>query len=128
MPGRRARGRADHDDAGAEKPELLADHREDEVVVRVRQRDAGCCAEPSPEQAADAERQQALDRVVPVAERVGPGVQKADAVHLVAAQATGRRPAGAAGITPRGAQLPPATKNIVSAVRPMTTVVPRSGS
>ena len=52
---------------GADQPELLADDREDEVVECVRDEEpAGhaALAEPRTEDAAEAERQQALDGVV----------------------------------------------------------------
>ena len=114
----------------ADHPELLADLGEDEVVERVGDEDPAL-PETRPEQAADAQRQQALDRVEARAEPVEPGVlPDPDALELVAAQADHdhrqRRPRRPS--PPRWMRLAPATKNIVNAVSVMTIVVPRSGS
>ena len=57
----------------AEEPELLADDREDEVVVRVRAgtgRRPAALAEALPEQAAERQREEALDGLVALALRV----------------------------------------------------------
>ena len=68
----------DQHDQLADQPELLAEHREDEVRVRVRQvlplLTAG--AEPDPEPSAGAERDQTLDQLIPVAQRVLPRVEE----------------------------------------------------
>ena len=67
----------DHHDEGAHEAELLADDREDEVAVRVRQvvplLPAG--AEADAEPSARSERDQPLDQLIPVAHPVGPRVQ-----------------------------------------------------
>ena len=61
----------DHD--RPDHPELLADLGEDEVVERVRDEDLAL-AEPGPEQATDAERQESLDGVEALAQAVEPGI------------------------------------------------------
>ena len=88
---RRARGRARRPAthrARAEQAQLLADHRVDEVAVRVGQVEELLPAlhEPDAGEAARAHRDQALDDLVAGAARVGPRVQEGlDAVAPVGA-------------------------------------------
>ena len=112
------------------QPELLADLGEDEVVEGVGHGHAAG-AEAGPEQPADAEREQPLDGVEALAERIEPRVlPDPDPVELVAVQADHehRHARPPAAITARWNRFAPATKNIVNAVSVMTLVVPRSGS
>src|SRR4051794_38202848 len=79
-----------YDKAAADQPELLADDRKDEVVERVRQEEpAGepALAEARADESSEPEREQTLDRVEALAERIDPRVEpRLDAVHLVAAE------------------------------------------
>src|SRR5439155_25471373 len=74
-PGIREQDEQADDEGGPDEPELLADERGDEVVRGVWQlQPAGelALAETRPEDAAEAEREQALDRVEAGPERVCP--------------------------------------------------------
>ncbi len=77
----------DHE-PGPDEPELLADDREDEVVPGVREvQPAGraALAQARPQDAAEPEREEALDRVEARTERVAPGVEPGpDPLELIA--------------------------------------------
>ena len=124
----------DHDPR-PDQPELLADDREDVVVAGVRQEQpAGQPALPEPG-ARGSRRARA---------RAGPGScgSRSRAGRTTGRARSGSGPSGSragrrarsptraanADRTRGGSGSPPATKNIVSPVRPMTIVVPRSGS
>ena len=64
----------------ADQPELLGDHRVDEVVVRLGQVEELLHAahQPAAEDAAGADRDHRLDHLEAVAERIVPGIEERD--------------------------------------------------
>src|SRR4029078_6336865 len=96
------------DDRRPDEPELLADDRKDEVVPRVREVEpAGelALAQAAPEEPAEAECEEALDRVEARTERICPWVEEApQPLGLVAAQTEDQDPEGAPGT--QDAELP----------------------